>query len=421
MTQNKGKALVIGAGIVGLSSAYYLLQKGWQVEILEQNDLSNNCSYGNAGMIVPSHFTPLAAPGVVTQGIRWMFDSKSPFYVRPSLSSQLLSWGLKFLKHSNQKHVYRSASAIRDLNLASSQLYNELAKKEEFNFELTQNGILMLYKTEKVAEEEIELAHTAIKLGLPVEILDQKGIQSLEPHAKLDVIGGINYKCDGHMNPIKLMSQMISYLKNNGVVFYTQHEVTGFEIQGRTIKGIIANGKKFTADQYVMTGGSFLPELAQKAEIKIHLMPGKGYSFMHQPDNPSNKLEHAALLLEARVAVTPMGGQIRFGGTMELAPHRDKKNMNRVEGIVQSIPKYMPDFQVQIPKESDVWFGYRPCAPDGLPYLGQSSKLDNLIIAGGGGMMGLSLGPVFGKTVSEIANGQKPTADISKFNPERFS
>ncbi|MFP7654891.1 NAD(P)/FAD-dependent oxidoreductase [Chryseobacterium proteolyticum] len=421
MTQNKGKALVIGAGIVGLSSAYYLLQKGWQVEILEQNDLSNNCSYGNAGMIVPSHFTPLAAPGVVTQGIRWMFDSKSPFYVRPSLSPQLLSWGLKFLKHSNQKHVDRSASAIRDLNLASSQLYNELAKKEEFNFELTQNGILMLYKTEKVAEEEIELAHTAIKLGLPVEILDQKEIQSLEPHAKLDVIGGINYKCDGHMNPIKLMSQMISYLKNNGVVFYTQHEVTGFEIQGRTIKGIIANGKKFTADQYVMTGGSFLPELAQKAEIKIHLMPGKGYSFMHQPDNPSNKLEHAALLLEARVAVTPMGGQIRFGGTMELAPHRDKKNMNRVEGIVQSIPKYMPDFQVQIPKESDVWFGYRPCAPDGLPYLGQSSKLDNLIIAGGGGMMGLSLGPVFGKTVSEIANGQKPTADISKFNPERFS
>ncbi|MDC8104067.1 NAD(P)/FAD-dependent oxidoreductase [Chryseobacterium sp. PTM-20240506] len=421
MTQNKGKALVIGAGIVGLSSAYYLLQKGWQVEILEQNDLSNNCSYGNAGMIVPSHFTPLAAPGVVTQGIRWMFDSKSPFYVRPSLSSQLLSWGLKFLKHSNQKHVDRSASAIRDLNLASSQLYNELAKKEEFNFELTQNGILMLYKTEKVAEEEIELAHTAIKLELPVEILDQKEIQSLEPHAKLDVIGGINYKCDGHMNPIKLMSQMISYLKNNGVVFYTQHEVTGFEIQGRTIKGIIANGKKFTADHYVMTGGSFLPELAQKAEIKIHLMPGKGYSFMHQPDNPSNKLEHAALLLEARVAVTPMGGQIRFGGTMELAPHRDKKNMNRVEGIVQSIPKYMPDFQVQIPKESDVWFGYRPCAPDGLPYLGQSSKLDNLIIAGGGGMMGLSLGPVFGKTVSEIANGQKPTADISKFNPERFS
>lgn len=421
MTQNKGKALIIGAGIAGLSSAYYLLQKGWQIEILEQNDLSNNCSYGNAGMIVPSHFTPLAAPGVVAQGIRWMFDSKSPFYVKPSLSTQLLSWGLKFLKHSNQKYVDRSAQAIRDLNLASSSLYNEIAGKEEFDFELNQNGILMLYKTEKVAEEETELAYKAINLGLPVDILDKKEIQALEPNVQLDVIGGVNYKCDGHMNPMKLMKQMISYLKNNGVIFHTQHRVTGYEIAGNTIKAVIANGKKFSADRFIMTGGSFLPELAQKAGIKIQLMPGKGYSFMHTPENPVNTLEHAALLLEARVAVTPMNGQIRFGGTMELASHHDKVNMKRVEGIVNSIPKYMPDFQVELPKESEIWFGYRPCAPDGLPYLGQSSKLKNLIIAGGGGMMGLSLGPIFGKTVSELANEEKLTVDIRIFNPERFS
>ncbi|WP_262708763.1 MULTISPECIES: NAD(P)/FAD-dependent oxidoreductase [unclassified Chryseobacterium] len=275
MTQNKGKALIIGAGIAGLSSAYYLLQKGWQVEILEQNDLSNNCSYGNAGMIVPSHFTPLAAPGVVAQGIRWMFDSKSPFYVKPSLSTQLLSWGLKFLKHSNQSHVDRSAQAIRDLNLASSSLYNEIAGKEEFNFELNQNGILMLYKTEKVAEEETELAYKAINLGLSVDILDKKEIQTLEPNVQLDVIGGVNYKCDGHMNPMKLMKQMISYLKNNGVTFHTQHQVTAYETVGNTIKAVIANGNKFSADRFIMTGGSFLPELAQKAGIKIQLMPGK--------------------------------------------------------------------------------------------------------------------------------------------------
>lgn len=421
MTQNKGKALIIGAGIAGLSSAYYLVQKGWQVEILEQNDLSNNCSYGNAGMIVPSHFTPLAAPGVVAQGIRWMFDSKSPFYVKPSFSAQLLSWGLKFLKHSNQSHVDRSAAAIRDLNLASSSLYNEIAGKEEFDFELNQNGILMLYKTEKVAEEETELAHKAISLGLPVDVLNKKEIQELEPNTQLDVIGGINYKCDGHMNPVKLMKQMISYLKNNGVIFHTQQRVTSYEIAGNTIKAVIASGKKFSADRFIMTGGSFLPELARKAGIKIQLMPGKGYSFMHTPENPIHTLEHAALLLEARVAVTPMNGQIRFGGTMELASHHDKVNMKRVEGIVNSIPKYMPDFEVKLPKESEIWFGYRPCAPDGLPYLGQSSQLKNLIIAGGGGMMGLSLGPVFGKTVSELANDQKPTVEIKLFNPERFS
>ncbi|QBA21105.1 FAD-binding oxidoreductase [Chryseobacterium indologenes] len=421
MAQNKGKALIIGAGIAGLSSAYYLLQKGWQVEILEQNDLTNNCSYGNAGMIVPSHFTPLAAPGVVAQGIRWMFDSKSPFYVKPSLNSRLISWGLKFLKHSNQKHVDYSAAAIRDLNLASSRLYNEIAQKDEFDFELNQNGILMLYKTEKVAEEETELAHKAISMGLPVDILGKKEIQELEPNAQLDVIGGVNYKCDGHMNPMKLMKQMISYLKNNDVIFHTHHRVTDFETSGSKIKTVIANGKEFTADQFIMTGGSFLPELAQKAGLKIQLMPGKGYSLMHQPENPLNRLEHAALLLEARVAVTPMNGQIRFGGTMELASHQDTINMKRVEGIIRSIPNYLPDFKVETPKESEIWFGYRPCAPDGLPYLGQSSQLKNLIIAGGGGMMGLSLGPIFGKTVSELAHDQKPTVDIKIFSPERFS
>ncbi|MEJ5048941.1 FAD-dependent oxidoreductase [Chryseobacterium culicis] len=421
MTQNKGKALIIGAGIAGLSSAYYLLQKGWQVEILEQNDLTNNCSYGNAGMIVPSHFTPLAAPGVVAQGIRWMFDSKSPFYVKPSLNSKLISWGLQFLKHSNQKHVDHSAAAIRDLNLASSKLYNDIAETDGFDFELNQNGILMLYKTEKVAEEEIELAYKAMNMGLSVDILNKKEIQELEPHTQLDVIGGINYKCDGHMNPVKLMKQMIAYLKNNNVIFHTHHKVTGFETSGNNIKTVIANGKQFTADRFIMTGGSFLPELAQKAGLSIQLMPGKGYSLMHSPNNPLHKMEHAALLLEARVAVTPMNGQIRFGGTMELASHKEKINMKRVEGIIRSIPKYLPDFQMEIPKESEIWFGYRPCAPDGLPYLGQSSKLKNLIIAGGGGMMGLSLGPIFGKTVSELANDQKPTVEIKIFNPERFN
>lgn len=419
--QNKGKALVIGAGIAGLSSAYYLLQKGFQVEILEQNQLTDyNCSYGNAGMIVPSHFTPLAAPGVVSQGIRWMFSSKSPFYVKPSLSPTLLSWGLKFLKHSNQKHVDYAAASILALNSASSKLYDELAKTDGFNFDLTQNGILMLFKTEKVAEEEAELAHVAKNLGLDAEVLDKKGIQQLEPNATLDVIGGVNYKCDGFMNPMMLMTQLIAFLKNQGVIFHEKHKVTGFETSKNTITAVIANGKKFTADQFVMTGGSFLPELAHKAGLSIPLMPGKGYSFMHTPEEASKSLQHASILLEARVAVTPMNGQIRFGGTMELAPHHDKINLNRVEGIVNAIPKYLPDFKMKVPPTSDIWFGYRPCAPDGLPYLGATSKLKNLIVTGGGGMMGLSLGAIFGKTIAEIANEEKPSVEIKIFNPERF-
>lgn len=417
--QHRGKIIVIGAGIAGLNSAFYLVQEGWKVTILEQNGLDNNCSYGNAGMIVPSHFTPLAAPGVIAQGIRWMFNSKSPFYVKPTLSS--ITWGWKFLQSANQAHVDRSASPLRDLHLASSHLYDDLAKFSGLDFELTKKGILMLYKTQKVADDEAELAHTAQNLGLPVDILNKQQVQALEPHVRLDVTGAAHYKCDGHLNPLKLMGQLIDILLKKGVELFTHHPVSGFEMRNQCISAVIAKGKKFEADKFVMTGGSWLPQLAEKARLKIPVMPGKGYSFMHKVLNNNQQLIHSALLLEARVAVTPMSGQVRFGGTMELAPFNDKINMNRVMGIVQSIPHYLPDFEVEVPAIKDIWHGYRPCSPDGLPYLGKSVKVSNLIIAGGAGMMGLSLGPIFGKVVSELANESSTSVDISIFRPERFN
>ncbi|WP_286768279.1 MULTISPECIES: NAD(P)/FAD-dependent oxidoreductase [Sphingobacterium] len=415
---NRGTVVVIGAGIAGLASAYYLVRDGWDVKILEKNTLDNNCSYGNAGMIVPSHFTPLAAPGIVAQGIKWMFNSKSPFYVRPSLNPRLINWGLKFLKHANRTHVEQHASAIRDLNLYSSRLYDELAQEDNFDFELKQNGILMMYKSKEMQHEEIELAHRAQDLGLDVDILEGNTVQELEPNLKLDVLGAILYRCDGKLYPPKLMQQLIQYLKAAGVAFFEETEVHKFMTAGNKIKEAISNKGSFQADAFVLTGGAYLPQLTSKLHLNTPLMPGKGYSFMYQPQGEQS-LNHAALLLEARVAVTPMNGQIRFSGTMELGPANDKIYENRVRGIVESIPKYYPELQVDYPKEK-IWYGYRPCSLDGLPYLGRLEKFDNVLVAGGGGMMGLSLGPAYGKIIADLLAGQKIQADIDGFRPDRF-
>ncbi|WP_293888215.1 MULTISPECIES: NAD(P)/FAD-dependent oxidoreductase [unclassified Sphingobacterium] len=415
---NRGTVVVIGAGIAGLASAYYLVRDGWEVKILEKNTLDNNCSYGNAGMIVPSHFTPLAAPGIVAQGIKWMFNSKSPFYVRPSLNPRLVNWGLKFLKHANRAHVDQHASAIRDLNLYSSRLYNELAVEDGFDFELKQNGILMMYKSKEMQHEEIELAHRAQDLGLDVDILEGNAVQELEPNLKLDVLGAILYRCDGKLYPSKLMQQLIHYLKAAGVAFFEKTEVHKFVTSGNKIKEAISDKGSFQADAFVLTGGAYLPQLTSKLHINTPLMPGKGYSFMYQPEK-ENTLNHAALLLEARVAVTPMNGQIRFSGTMELGPANDRIYENRVRGIVESIPKYYPELKVDYPSEK-IWYGYRPCSPDGLPYLGRLKKFDNVLIAGGGGMMGLSLGPAYGKVVADLLAGKKIEPEIAGFRPDRF-
>ena len=414
----KGNIVIIGAGVIGLCSAYYLVKKGFKVTLLEQGNLTDNCSSGNAGMIVPSHFIPLAAPGMISKGIKWMFDSKSPFYVKPSLNPALISWGLKFWQHANQQHLTRSAEPLRDLHLLSKQLYDELALEPELSFGLEKKGILMLYKSEATGEEEIHVAQKAQQLGLDVGILNARETQLLEPNTTLDILGSIHYRCDAHLSPSDLIKQLIAYLIKNGAEIITNCKVNSFEITNGKIRTIYTDTQNFEADAVVMTGGAWLPPLAKKAGLNIPIMPGKGYSFM--VDQSAHQIQHPSLLLEARVALTPMNGKIRFGGTMEIAPIHHYINMNRVEGIVSSIPKYYPDYEVEIPQIKDIWYGFRPCSPDGLPYIGYSKQISNLIVAGGHGMMGLSLAPATGKLVSELVDNDPLSIAIDLYKVDRF-
>lgn len=410
--------VIVGGGIIGLSSAYYLNKQGYKVTILEKGELEDNCSFGNAGMIVPSHFVPLAAPGIVEQGIRWMFDSKSPFYVRPSFDLNLASWGIKFLRKANKQNVEQAAIPLRDLSLLSKSLYQDIAQEKGFDFGLANNGILMLYKTAKTGEEEVNLAEKAQALGLDVQVLSAIEAQKLQPNVKLDVAGAVHYKCDAHLTPQTLMKQLTAYLEANGVAIIRNSEVVKISVNGSKVNKVHAATQIWDADQVIIAGGSWSPAIAKLAGLNLPLMPGKGYSFMVA--EPAKRMHIAALLMEARVSVTPMGNQIRFGGTMELGAMNDKINMNRVQGITEAIPKYFPDFTPPVPDESKIWYGFRPCSPDGLPYIGRVKKYQNVIIATGHGMMGLSLGPATGKLVSELVAEKATSMPVNAFSPDRF-
>lgn len=412
------KVIIIGGGIIGLSSAYYLVQEGCDVTIVDKTDLSDSCSYGNLGMIVPSHFVPLAAPGIVAQGIRWMFNSKSPFYVKPTLSGQLINWGLKFIKSANEANVKKAEKPLTDINLLSKQLYETLSKEPGFDFAFEKKGIIMYYKTEKVGEEEIHLAEKARSMGLDVEALSAEQVQQLEPNVKLDVLGGVHYRCDAHLYPNKLNEQLIHYLKEKRVRFITGSSVKQVNRKGNKIVSIQTGDHVLDADVFVMAAGSWMPQLLQMAGLHLPLMPGKGYSFTQK--NTSNQLQVPAILCEARVAITPMGQDLRFGGTMEIGAINDKVNMNRVKGIVESVPAYLPGLNLNMPEEKEVWYGFRPCSPDGLPYIGYGAKYDNMLYAGGHAMMGLSLGPATGKLIAELALRKPTTIDIKAFDPARF-
>jgi D-amino-acid dehydrogenase len=414
------KAIIIGGGIIGLFSAYYLQKSGWEVEILDQGDLSDNCSYGNAGMITPSHFVPLAAPGMVEQGIRWMFNSKSPFYVKPSLDPELFGWGLKFLKSATNKHVEHSAAALRDISMLSKKLYREFEKESNIDFGLEDKGILMLFKSPKVEEEEQHLAEKATILGLDAQYLSPDECRKLQPGVEMDILGAVHYHCDAHLYPNKLMRELVKYLEAaEGVTIHRHTEVVKIAHDAGKITSLSSADKEFKGDAYVVAGGAWSPGIARLAGLRIPLMPGKGYSFM-VPQDDSKRMTIPSILCEARVAITPMNGSIRYGGTMEVGKINDRVNMNRVKGIVESVPKYFPNFKPGVPQLKDIWFGFRPVSPDGLPYIGLSGKYNNLAIATGHAMIGLSLGPATGKLINEILNGDKPAMNIDVFSPGRF-
>jgi D-amino-acid dehydrogenase len=413
------KAVVIGGGVIGLCSAYYLSEAGYDVTLVDRTDLSDSCSYGNLGMIVPSHFVPLAAPGIISQGIRWMFNSKSPFYVRPVPTPSLLSWGVKFLRSATEKNVTNATSFLLDINLLSRSLYEDLKDEPGFDFAYEHKGIMMYFRTPQVAEEEVHLAEKAKSMGLDVVSLSKDEAQRLEPEMELDVLGAVHYRCDAHLYPNKLNKQLIRELASRGVNVITGSEVKAIQTKKGQISSIIVGEREISADIFVAAAGAWLPHIMQLAGSNIPLMPGKGYSFTL--DNPTQKLNIPAILCEARVAITPMDGKMRYGGTMELGPVNRQVNMNRVQGIVQSVPSYFSNIRLQMPQREEVWYGFRPCSPDGLPYIGYSKQLSNLIVAGGHAMMGLSLGPATGKLVAELASRGSTSINISAFDPNRFS
>lgn len=412
--------VVIGGGIVGLSSAFYLRKTGHNVTIIDKTDISNNCSYGNAGYICPSHFVPLASPGIVKQGLRWMLNSSSPFYIQPRLNWGLIDWGLKFIKSATPQQVENAAIPLRDIAILSKKMYEEWINEEGLDLAYEQKGLLEIFQTEAKKEHAKHLVEKAQELGLTDTImLSYDELQAMEPQTKIDAMGAVYFKCDAHAYPQKLMQAVIGKLKQLGVQFRLNEEVIGFEKQRKNIKDVITNKQKYSCDEVVIASGSWSRELTKKLDINIPLVGGRGYSVTLE--NSEHKLNYPAVLMEGRAALTPMdGNKIRFGGTMEITNTNTPPRINRVEGLLRAVQNFYPSFKIETPPIEKVWYGFRPCSADGLPYIGKTSKYHNLTIATGHAMVGFSLGAGTGKLVSEIVNNQPTSMDISAFKVQRW-
>jgi D-amino-acid dehydrogenase len=415
------KVTIIGGGIIGLSSAFYLQKSGWEVTVLDKGDFTDNCSYGNCGYICPSHFIPLATPGIVKQGFKWMWNSKSPFYVQPRLDWNLINWGLKFVRSATKDHVQTAAEPLRDIGIISKTEYEDWLSIPGFDFAYERKGLLEIFQTEAGGEHAKHTVEKAHELGLTdTQLLSKEQLQALEPQTRINGLGAILFNCDAHCYPDKLMQNLITYLKGQGVKLIPDQEVIKFEKAGGQIKKVITVSAVYEPDEVIIGTGSWGRQTAKLLAVKIPLMPGRGYSVTLE-DSPY-KVNYPAVLMEGRAAITPMdGNKIRFGGTMEITSHKTPPRMNRVQGILDAVKRFYPDFNIPLPPMEKIWYGYRPCSADGLPYIGRVKKYSNLTVATGHSMLGLSLGAGTGKLVNEIVNNQPTSMDIKPFFVERFS
>jgi D-amino-acid dehydrogenase len=417
--KRKTQTLVIGGGAIGICCAHYLNLLGKKVMVIEKGEICSGSSHGNAGLIVPSHSIPLAAPGVITQGLKWMFDPESPFYIKLRLDRGFLSWLWKFRGACSKANVSRALPVLSQLNAFSLELFDELAALESVDFNYEKKGVVQIFKTRKEFDKGVKEARRLQEYGVESKILNNNELAPYCQPVRTACVGGLFFSQDAQLIPDRFVHQLAHHVENNGVNLLTSAEVIGFAISGRQVTTVKTTRGDIEAEEIILAGGSWSADLARELGIKLLMEPAKGYSVTFK--RPLSCPDIPFMLAEKKVVLTPMDNMLRVAGTLELAGFDMSINNRRLQAVLKAVPAYFPDFNPKELEVMEIWRGLRPCSPDGLPYLGRPRRYDNVIIATGHGMKGISLAPVTGKLVAQLAASEQPQIDLTALNTERFS
>jgi D-amino-acid dehydrogenase len=402
------RVIVVGGGVIGAACAYYLRLAGCSVTLIDKGEFGQGCSHGNCGFVCPSHVLPLAAPGALGATLKALFARNSPLKVRWRFDPALWIWFWQFARRCNVNDMIAAGHAIQALLTSSRSLYDDLRQNTLTDLEWEANGLLFVLRTAAAMEH---FAHTNRLLRSEFNIgathYEGAALTELEPALKPGLAGGWHFASDAHLRPDKLMTAWQRALKASGVEIRECCALQDAHVDNRLARRLITSQGEMAADQLVITTGAWTPKLRGLLRCPIPIQPGKGYSLTM----PRPKLCPRLPLLfeEHRVAITPMQAGYRIGSTMEFAGYDDTLNPERLRLLREGAQVYLHEPYTEPVIES--WWGWRPMTPDSLPVIGPVPAFDNIYIAAGHGMLGVSMAPATGKLMAELVTGQTPHVD----------
>jgi len=414
---NERSAIVIGGGLIGCATAYYLARDGWHVRLLEKDLLGSGASSGNCGYICPSHVMPLAVPGAVSRVLRTMLGRDSPVAVRWRFDPALWSWFRKFAKQCRQAPMMRSAIGRHALLKASMEMYQQLVAEEGLDCDWQDRGLLLVYKSQKDFDE---FGQTAVVLerefGIATTRFPGDEVSHLEPTLRPGLAGGWLCPGDAHVRPDKLLAALRCAIEQRGGDIQEGVTVHTLSIQDRHLRNVETTRGSLTADIVVLATGAEAPDFAKPLRCRIPIQPGKGYS-LTMP-SPKNTPRIPMILEEGHVAITPFADSLRIGSTMEFAGYDRSLNRKRLALLMRSAKEHL----IEVPDGDSVeeWAGWRPMIYDGLPCIDRAPGAENVIVAAGNGMIGLATAPATGKLAAQLASNVEPFIDPQPYSLRRF-
>jgi D-amino-acid dehydrogenase len=416
-TAAQRRALVIGGGVIGTACAYFLMRAGWQVTVIERGKVGCGSSHGNCGLVCPSHVLPLAEPGMVAKGLKSLFQRDSPFAIKPRFDPALWSWLLNFARRCNRPDMLEAGRGIQPLLESSLPLYRELIERESLDCEFESRGVLFAYRSQAEMDAYAATDHLMSEsFHCPARRFDGAALVELEPALRPGLAGGWYYHDDAHLRPDKLMQAWRVVLEARGVTIHEHRAFQGFRARnGRAISAGTAAGE-LSADVFIVAAGAWTPLLNRELGCRVPIQPGKGYS-LTMP-RPAVCPTIPLIFPETRVAVTPFQSGYRLGSTMEFAGYDESIRPERLQLLKDGATGFLHEPYCEPVLEK--WFGWRPMTFDSLPIIDRSPRYENVIVAAGHNMLGLSMAPATGKLVTELIEGASPHINPAPYRAGRF-